>query len=97
METNAAARMFLCRMRHETVTMPVAHGIDWKGIGYLFSIVGALLLGAHGWPKPTDPWWHLPALIAGVSATIIGFAVRYVAHLKERKEIDQAKREAERR
>jgi hypothetical protein len=97
METNAAARMFLCRMRHETVKVPVTHGIDWKGIGYLFSIVGALLLGAHAWPKPTDPWWHLPALIAGVLATIIGFAVRYVAHLKERKEIDQAKREAERR
>jgi len=84
-------------MRHETVTIPVAHGIDWKGIGYLFSIVGALLLGAQAWPKPTDPAWHLPALIFGVGTTIIGFAVRYMAHLKQRKEIDEAKRKAERR
>ena len=89
--------MFLSGMRHETVTIPVAHGIDWKGIGYLFSIVGALLLGAQAWPKPTDPAWHLPALIFGVGTTIIGFAVRYMAHLKQRKEIDEAKRKAERR
>ena len=84
-------------MRHETVTIPVAHGVDWKGIGYLFSIAGALLLGAQAWPKPTDPAWHLPALIFGVGTTIIGFAVRYMAHLKQRKEIDEAKRKAERR
>jgi hypothetical protein len=88
--------MFLIRMRHETVTIPVGRGIDWKGIGYLFSIAGALLLGAQAWPKSTDPAWHLPALIAGVAITIIGFAVRYVAHLKQRREIEQAKREAER-
>ena len=72
-------------------------GVDWKGIGYLFSIVGALLLGAQAWPKPTDPAWHLPALIGGISATIIGFVVRYVAHLRQRKEINQTKREAQRR
>ena len=72
------------------------NGIDWKGIGYLFSIAGALLLGAKAWPKPTDPAWHRPALIAGVAMTIVGFAVRYLAHLKERREIEKAKREAER-
>jgi hypothetical protein len=86
--------MFLRRMRHETVSVPVAQGIDWKGIGYLFSIAGALLLGAIAWPKPEDPAWHLPALIGGVAATIIGFAIRYVAHLKQRKEIERTKREA---
>jgi len=84
-------------MRHETVTIPVAKGVDWKGIGYLFSIVGALLLGAQAWPKPTDPSWHMPAVIIGVSTTIVGFVVRYIAHLRQRKEIDQAKRDAERR
>lgn len=84
-------------MRHETVTATNGHGIDWKGVGYLFSIAGALLLGAEGWPKPSDPAWHLPALVGGVAITIIGFAVRYVAHLKQRREIEEAKREAERR
>jgi hypothetical protein len=89
--------MFLRGMRHETVTIPVALGIDWKGIGYLFSIVGALLLGAQAWPGPADPTWHLPALVVGVGTTIIGFAVRYMAHLKQRKEIEEAKRQAQRR
>jgi hypothetical protein len=84
-------------MRHETVTIPVAQGLDWKAIGYLLSMVGALLLGAIAWPKPGDPAWYLPALIAGVATTIAGFGVRYMAHLKQRKEIEQAKREAEKR
>ncbi|HZU50846.1 MAG TPA: hypothetical protein VE968_03115 [Sphingomicrobium sp.] len=82
-------------MRHETVTIPAGNGIDWKGIGYLFSIIGALLLGAEAWPKPSDPSWHLPALIAGIATTIIGFVVRYMAHLKQRREIERTKREAE--
>lgn len=84
-------------MRREPVTIPAVQGIDWKAIGYLFSIAGALLLGAQAWPKPTDPAWHLPVLVAGVGTTIIGFVVRYIAHLKEQKEIAQAKREAEQR
>jgi hypothetical protein len=84
-------------MHHESITIPVSKGLDWKGIGYLCSIAGALLLGAEAWPRPTDPAWHLPALIVGVIVTIVGFAVRYMAHLKQRREIAEAKREAERR
>jgi hypothetical protein len=82
-------------MRHDTVTIPLSHGIDWKAIGYLFSIAGVLLLGAEAWPKPTDPWWHWPTLIGGIVTSIIGFGVRYMAHLKQRREIEQAKAEAE--
>lgn len=89
--------MFPVQMRHEALTISMNNGVDWKGVGYLFSIVGALLLGAQAWPKPTDPTWHLPALIAGVAITIVGFAVRYMAHLKQRREIEKTKREAERR
>jgi len=84
-------------MRHEAVTIPLPHGIDWKGIGYLLSIIGSLLLGAIAWPKPDDPAWHLPALLAGVTATITGFVVRYMAHLKQRKEIERTEEEARRR
>jgi hypothetical protein len=84
-------------MRHQTVTIPAAQGVDWKAIGYLLSMVGALLLGAIAWPKPEDPAWHLPALIVGVGTTIAGFGVRYMAHLKQRKEIEETKREAEKR
>jgi hypothetical protein len=81
-------------MRHESVTIPAPHGFDWKGIGYIFSIAGALLLGAITWPKPSDPPWHLPALIAGVGATITGFVIRYLAHLREKRELHAAEQEA---
>ena len=84
-------------MRHQTITVPVARGIDWKGIGYLLSIAGMLALGAKSWPKPGDPWWHTPALIVGVLLSILGFGLRYLAHLKQRREIERAKEEAERR
>lgn len=84
-------------MRHESVTISAGNGIDWKGIGYLFSIAGVLLMGAEAIPKASDPWWYWPALAGGVLTSIVGFALRYMAHLKQRREIEQTKREAERR
>ena len=81
-------------MRHETVTIPAAHGIDWKGLGYLISIVSVFFLGAIAWPKTGDPWWHLPALIVGMAASILGMACRYKAHLDQQREIRKAKAEA---
>ncbi len=82
-------------MRHETVTVPLARRIDWKGIGYLFSIVGALALGAVACFAPHAPGWYFPTLALGVATTIVGFGVRYVAHLKQKREIEEAKRKAE--
>ena len=83
-------------MRHDPVTLAERSRVDWKGIGYLFSVVGILFMGAEAIPKPTDPWWYWPALIAGVAISIIGFAIRYLAHLKERREIKRAEAKAER-
>jgi len=87
--------MFLLGMSHRTVTIPARSGIDWKGIGYLLSIVGVLLLGAKSMPKASDPSWHWPALIAGVFMSIVGFGLRYLSHLKEQREIAKAMAEAE--
>jgi len=84
-------------MRHETVTIPAGKGIDWKGLGYLISIVSVFFLGAVAWPKPSEPWWHLPALIAGMATSILGMASRYKAHLDQQREIKKAKAEAKRR
>ena len=81
-------------MRHETVTIPAGKHIDWKGLGYLISIGSVFFLGAIAWPKPQDPWWHLPALIAGMATSILGMACRYVAHLHQKREIGKAKAEA---
>ena len=83
-------------MRHESVTMPKTSGIDWKGLGYLVSIVSVLFLGAIAWPKPDEPGWHMPVLIAGMAMSIIGMAFRYKAHLDQQREIRSAERKADR-
>jgi hypothetical protein len=69
--------------------------IDWKGLGYLTSIVSVLFLGAIAWPKPDDPAWHAPALIIGMATSIIGMGFRYKAHLDEQREIKKAEAKAE--
>jgi hypothetical protein len=89
--------MFLLRMRHETVTIPAAQGIDWKGLGYLISIVSVFFLGGVAWPKEHAPVWYHPVLIAGMATSILGMASRYKAHLDQQREIKKAKAEAEKR
>jgi hypothetical protein len=79
------------------VTKPILFGIDWKGLGYLTSIVSVLFLGAVAWTKMNAPWWYYPALIVGMATSIIGMGFRYKAHLDEQREIRKAKAEAERR
>lgn len=88
--------MFLPSMRHQAVTIPAGRGMDWKGLGYLVSIASVFFLGAIAWPKPNDPWWHLPALILGMATSILGMAFRYKAHLDQQREIKKAEAEAER-
>ena len=84
-------------MRHEFVSKPVALGIDWKGLGYLTSIVSVLFLGAVAWPGPDEPRWQVAALIAGMATSILGMAFRYKSHLDEQREIRKAKAEARNR
>ena len=83
-------------MRHENVTIAAA-GFDWKAAGYAVSIVSVLLLGAIAWPKPTEPGWHAPVLIAGMAASILGMVFRYKAHREQRRELDRTKAQARRR
>jgi len=71
--------------------------IDWKGLGYLTSIVSVLILGAVAWPRTGEPAWHAPALIVGMATSIIGMAFRYKAHLQEQREIKRAEATANRR
>ena len=69
-------------------------GVDWKGVGYLTSILSVFLLGAIAWPKPEDPNWHAIALIAGMATSIIGMGFRYYAHLQQQAEVRRAEAEA---
>ncbi|MGZ2412881.1 putative membrane protein YqhA [Sphingomonas sp. F9_3S_D5_B_2] len=86
--------MFLGQMRHETVTKAAVAGFDLKAAGYLVSIASVILLGTVAWPKPTDPHWHVPVLIAGMATSILGMAFRYKAHLHQRREMKRTKAEA---
>jgi hypothetical protein len=81
-------------MRHENVTMEPTSGVDWKGLGYLVSIVSVVLLGAIAWPTASEPRWHMPVLLAGVATSIIGMAMRYRAHILQQRELKKARAEA---
>ena len=80
-------------MRHDTVTVD-SPGIDWKGLGYLISIVSVLLLGAVAWPKGGEPDWYKSVLVAGMATSILGMACRYKAHRDQRKELKRTRAEA---
>jgi hypothetical protein len=83
-------------MRHETVTHDPSSQVDWKGLGYVVSIVSVLLLGAIAWPSETEPRWHVPVLVLGVLTSITGMAMRYRAHILQQRELKQAEAEARR-
>jgi hypothetical protein len=72
-------------------------GVDWKGLGYLVSIVSVFLLGAIAWPTPGEPSWHMPVLILGMATSICGMAFRYYSHLQQVRELKRTKAEARRR
>jgi hypothetical protein len=71
--------------------------MDWKGLGYLTSIVSVFFLGAVAWPGPDEPKWHLVVLVLGMATSIIGMGFRYTAHLQQQKEIRKAEAEARRK
>jgi len=68
--------------------------VDWKGLGYLVSIVSVLLLGAIAWPTAAEPAWHEPVLIAGMATSILGMSFRYLSHRQQQKKIRSAEAEA---
>jgi hypothetical protein len=84
-------------MRRETVTIAAPTGLDFKAIGYLTSIVSVLFLGAVAWTKDNPPGWYYPVLIVGMATSIIGMGFRYLAHLRQKREIRKAQAEANRR
>jgi hypothetical protein len=84
-------------MRRESVTLEAPAGLDFKATGYLVSIVSVLFLGAVAWTKENPPGWYYPVLIIGMATSIAGMGFRYLAHLRQKRELHKAKAEAERR
>jgi hypothetical protein len=69
---------------------------DWVAIGYIMSIVSVFFLAAIAWPRDGEPLWYMPALIVGMATSVLGMGFRYRAHIHDKKEIREAKREAQR-
>lgn len=84
-------------MRDERISLPMPRGLDIKAIGYLVSILSVFFLGSVAWSKENPPAWYYPALIFGMATSIIGMGLRYLAHLRQKREIHHAEAEAERR
>jgi uncharacterized membrane protein YqhA len=58
-----------------------------KGAGYIISIFSVLLLGTVAWSAaPEDPLLRW-CLILGVATSILGMALRYAAHRRDRREL----------
>jgi hypothetical protein len=83
-------------MNRRTVTIAAPKGLDWKATGYLVSIISVLFLGAVAWAKENPPGWYHPVLVVGMATSIIGMGCRYMAHLRQKREIEKARAEAER-
>ena len=81
-------------MQGNDLSLLRVRGIDWKGLGYLVSIISVFLLGAIAWPKPDDPRWHVWALVAGMATSVIGMGLRYYSHRQQQRELRRAEAEA---
>ena len=79
-------------MKHEEITQEAS--FDWKAAGYLVSIASVLFLGAVASDKPHAPWWYYPALVIGMATSILGMAFRYMAHLRQKREMKRTQAEA---
>lgn len=82
-------------MHDNTARVVALHGTDWKALGYITSIVSVFFLGCAAWLKESPPWWYHPALIVGMTTSILGMGFRYKSHLDEQREISKAQEEAE--
>ena len=54
-----------------------------KAIGYFISTISVILLGVVAWPKSSDPSWKAVVLVGGLSASLVGLLLRYLAYRQE--------------
>ena len=76
-------------MRHDKVMISKPQGLDFKATGYLISIGSVFFLGAVAWTKTDPPSWYYPVLIVGMATSIIGMGFRYLAHIRQKKEMSE--------
>jgi membrane protein DedA with SNARE-associated domain len=66
----------------------------FKGLGYLVSTISVVLLGIVAWKSASEDPWLLACLIAGMAASVLGMALRWISHRIEQKEKERIEREA---
>ena len=66
--------------------------MDLQGLGYLISSVSVGFLGAVAWPKPDEPQWMAWAVALGMATSILGMGLRFLSHLRDKRNIERAAR-----
>ena len=66
--------------------------MDPQGLGYLISSVSVGFLGAVAWPGPDEPEWKAWAVAVGMATSVLGMGIRFLSHLRDRKNIERAAR-----
>ena len=66
--------------------------MDLQGLGYLISSVSVGFLGVVAWPGPDEPQWHAWAVVVGMATSILGMGVRFMSHLRDKRNIERAAR-----
>jgi hypothetical protein len=64
--------------------------MDLKGLGYLISSVSVGFLGIVAWPSPDEPRWKAWAVVIGMVTSVLGMAVRFESHRRDRTDIRRA-------
>ena len=67
----------------------------FKALGYSVSIVGVILLGIVAWESASERLWLFACLIAGMAASIMGMALRWISHRIGEKDKDRIEAKAE--
>jgi hypothetical protein len=65
-----------------------------RGLGYFISIVSVMLLGIVAWPGPEDPAWQAPIVLAGMTLSVAGMGLRYLASRQQKQELHLVERTA---
>lgn len=66
--------------------------MDLQGLGYMVSSVSVGFLGAVAWPGPDEPQWKAWAVAVGMVTSIAGMSIRFLSHLRDRRNIERAAR-----
>lgn len=63
-----------------------------KGLGYLVSAVSVMLLGLVAWQSASERPLLAACLIAGMALSVLGMALRWIAHNRDARERERLAR-----